>query len=174
MNDGVELSSRFRNITLSNRATSPSTMSLLAQRQNTYIPTSFDNENVQKTLTQPRVLAESNLIDYDEPVEDEPGAPPSLLHLKKDSGSTKSRGSAHSATPSKRAASKGTVITRRAWLTGWLLHVKMFFCHITHTQACAHLLVQFAHVILPQLERNNDVLVRRWLLFIVISHAYIR
>ncbi|KAF5352223.1 hypothetical protein D9757_009515 [Collybiopsis confluens] len=58
-------------------------------------------------------------------------------------------------TPRSRANPQDKSDSRRAWLTGWLLINGMFACHISHMPPCCHLLVQFAHILLPKSERTN-------------------
>ncbi|KAJ3875794.1 hypothetical protein F5051DRAFT_413395 [Lentinula edodes] len=57
-------------------------------------------------------------------------------------------------TPSKRQ--KGRSNVAKSWLLGWLIHVGLFHCHISHTTPYANLLIQLAHVLLPNATKTTD------------------
>ncbi|KAJ3810751.1 hypothetical protein F5876DRAFT_76487 [Lentinula aff. lateritia] len=57
-------------------------------------------------------------------------------------------------TPSKRQ--KGRSNVAKSWLLGWLIHVGLLHCHISHTTPYANLLIQLAHVLLPNATKTTD------------------
>ncbi|KIK62098.1 hypothetical protein GYMLUDRAFT_242803 [Collybiopsis luxurians FD-317 M1] len=67
-------------------------------------------------------------------------------------------------TPMKR--DRGSLQSSKAWLLGWLIYVRMFYCHISHTAPHAHLLLQIAHILIPNAMVTNNPLftVYEWIL----------
>lgn len=144
-----------------------SSMAKLANRVSTF-RIAFDDERVKKYDTQlsaPIDYVSKDEVDELEIIEDD-RTPTSILQkvVHDDKGletkskkSTRSRGSAPTITPSKRNG-RGPD-SARAWLLGWLVVAEMFYCHITHLKPHFHLAVQIAHILVPQADRENDLLV---------------
>lgn len=58
---------------------------------------------------------------------------------------------------------------RRACLIGWLYHVNLLCCHVTHMPACARLLIQFCHVLLPKADGGETDIVSHYTFFLLPS-----
>ncbi|KAJ4482376.1 hypothetical protein J3R30DRAFT_3402943 [Lentinula aciculospora] len=119
-------------------------------------PIPFDASGVQKYKSQeeamknvhyqrPRVVESSLEETFENMTLDEDDDSRDLTSIRNDKSETDA-GSSYS-TPSKRDQRKSD--TAKSWLLGWLMHVGMFYCHISHTTAYAHLILQLAHILLP-------------------------
>ncbi|KAJ3912257.1 hypothetical protein F5877DRAFT_84996 [Lentinula edodes] len=137
-------------------------MTDLANRINKF-PIPFDHDTVQKQISQPIDYALQHQVD--ELDDGELGRPAvSVLTSSKrrdnlDNQSHKSstsRASGPELTPSKRQG-RGAQ-SAKAWLLGWLIVAKMFRCHVTHHQPYCRLLIQLAHILVPNAEASNDSL----------------
>lgn len=129
----------------------------LATRLNTF-PILFDDARIKSQKSQQSQRIDS-LLSQTVNSPSELGRPSSIIN-EDDTQSQISSGSkarAPSLTPSKR---KGTSEkTAKAWLLGWLMVAEMFYCHVTHHQFSWVSFVQFAHILVPKSEAENDPLV---------------
>lgn len=148
IDDRIEdLSNQVSKLSLINKP--PPTMSQLKERQTELFPISLDFHLIKNVRSQPKTRARG-LIGYNGVEEDVDISGSSSVSIISKPIST---------TPSKNATTKGQVESRRAWLTGWLIMTNMFYCHISHVEPCARLYVQYAHVLLPQSQLTNRLMV---------------
>ncbi|KAF5390753.1 hypothetical protein D9757_004468 [Collybiopsis confluens] len=132
----------------------------LYDRYSTGYCVAFNDTRVRRVPALPRYAAYTLATtsagdDLDRPIQLGGSESSILSYATRKDGSAKRRTTATD-TPPSRAKPRDRADSRRAWLTGWLLINGMFACHISHMPPCAHLQVEFAHILLPQSERDNN------------------
>ncbi|KAJ4491410.1 hypothetical protein C8J55DRAFT_556994 [Lentinula edodes] len=126
-------------------------------------PIPFDHNTVQKQISQPIDYVLQHQVDGLDDGELGCPAVSVLTSLKRRDNldnqshkSSTSRASGPELTPSKRQG-RGAQ-SAKAWLLSWLIVAKMFRCHVTHHQPYCRLLIQLAHILVPNAKASNDSL----------------
>ncbi|KAF5380246.1 hypothetical protein D9757_008251 [Collybiopsis confluens] len=146
--------------------TLPPTMGELSARvdQGSIFPVSFGHTSIKQLKTQPMIAPNtpdpSDFVDFADKsyVKSTDGRDNrSTYHYDGNAAKSIKSASSSQTTPSKRDGR--TEASAKSWLLGWLVHVDMFYCHVTHHVPYATPgFVQLAHILLPKAQINNNPL----------------